>query len=381
MKLSRRIIIATSGLAISAGCHRKGESWPSSGAQPLSENQNASQALAKDGVKLRTDLDSLERALAGIASKDEITIVYTDSGVGGMSVLARDIGRLYNQKSQSKVRFVFANAIFSQDVAFSSLTDQKLASIFSRFLTSIDKRYQPDLIVVACNTLSVLVPLTDFHKAEGTPILDIAATSVNLMDDTLAQGEKPSVRKTAVYMFATPVTVRNAMYKDELLRRGRRPEAFVDVPCSGLVGRIETDPTSASTRERVQECVDVGLARRPAGADEDVYVSLNCTHFPYAKELWIEAFAKRGVQLKGILNPNESMTAFLHRDTSRHGKFPSTETTAEVVTMMPFRSGVKSSIAGIIEQTWSPKAAVALRNAKVEPDLFPWRDLLPEPQD
>ena len=62
--------------------------------------------------------------------KNEVTIVITDSGLGGLSILADAVERLKDWKSFQKVDFVFFNALFSSEGGYNTLkTHQEKVSL------------------------------------------------------------------------------------------------------------------------------------------------------------------------------------------------------------------------------------------------------------
>ena len=63
---------------------------------------------------------------------------------------------------------------------------QKIA-VFSRALSALEERHRPDLILVGCNTLSVLTAETPFVKKTKVPVLDIVEPGVDLIARGLAQ--------------------------------------------------------------------------------------------------------------------------------------------------------------------------------------------------
>ena len=65
---------------------------------------------------------------------------------------------------------------------------------FDRFLQSVTGRYAPDLIYVACNTLSVLLPDTPyFHKAV-IPVKGIVETGAELLVRELEADPRSAAR-------------------------------------------------------------------------------------------------------------------------------------------------------------------------------------------
>src|SRR5215210_2538267 len=109
-------------------------------------------------------------------------ILITDSGVGGLSVVAYAERFVRTHGFEEPVRLTFANAAPANDYGYNSMPsrDVKLQT-FDRFLTNVTHRYAPDFIYVACNTLSVLLPDTPFSRKDGVPVKGIVETGAELL--------------------------------------------------------------------------------------------------------------------------------------------------------------------------------------------------------
>jgi hypothetical protein len=95
--------------------------------------------------------------------KREVTIAVTDSGLGGLSILAEAAEKMKENKIFRHTHFIFFNSLFSEDGGFNSLKTQKeKVLIFDSALRSLMENCSPDLILIGCNTLSVLYDKTPF---------------------------------------------------------------------------------------------------------------------------------------------------------------------------------------------------------------------------
>ena len=108
--------------------------------------------------------------LPELLEKDSITIVVTDSGLGGLSVVADAAEKFRQHPVFKEVKLVFFNALFTSDAGYNGLQsrEEKL-KVFSSALQSMQDRFAPDIILVACNTLSVLIPDTGFARTSSVP--------------------------------------------------------------------------------------------------------------------------------------------------------------------------------------------------------------------
>src|SRR5512142_2546492 len=109
-------------------------------------------------------------------------ILITDSGVGGLSVVAYAERFVRTHGFRESVRLTFANAAPANDYGYNSMPsrDVKLET-FDRFLRNVTDRFSPDSIYVACNTLSVLLPDTAYFRHAPIPIKGIVETGAALL--------------------------------------------------------------------------------------------------------------------------------------------------------------------------------------------------------
>src|SRR5688500_802246 len=109
-------------------------------------------------------------------------ILITDSGVGGLSVCASAERFARTNGFNEPVRLTFANAAPENDYGYNAMPSRELKlQTFDRFLTNVTDRYAPDLIYVACNTLSVLLPDTPYFHTALIPVKGIVETGVDLV--------------------------------------------------------------------------------------------------------------------------------------------------------------------------------------------------------
>ena len=94
-----------------------------------------------------------------------VTILVTDSGLGGLSVAADVAARLPESGVFENARIVFFNSLFHNRSGYNSLKSQdEKVRIFNIALKTMKKKYHPDLLLIACNTLSVLYDKTPFSR-------------------------------------------------------------------------------------------------------------------------------------------------------------------------------------------------------------------------
>ena len=304
--------------------------------------------------------------LPGLLEKETITIVVTDSGLGGLSVAADAAEKFRRQGVFGEVELVFVNALFREGGGYNSLqTRQEKLAVFDSALHAMAERYRPDLVLVACNTLSVLVPDTSFAQSGSIPVAGIVGTGVQQIAEQLRAD--PEARNI---LFATQTTVEENMHRSELLALGIEDGQLLPQACPQLTWYIEQGYDAMDTELLIDAYVDEALTRL-GEFDGPLTVSFNCTHFGYALAAWQQAFESRGVEVRTYLDPNNEMIDFLLPE-SKRGRYGQTAVTVRAVSMIPIPGAAVDSIGRYLD-TVSPSTAAALRQYERAEDLFEWR--------
>jgi len=303
-------------------------------------------------------------------NKKDVTIAVVDSGLGGLSIAAQAVERLAADKHFRTARIVFFNALFSQEGGYNSLwsRDEKIR-IFDSALNGFVRTRSLDLILIGCNTLSVLYPDTDFARHSPVPVKGIVESGVALIAQKLR-----IYPESHVVILGTQTTVEEGLHKDILVDKGFLPERIIQQPCPDLVPYIELGYDSSETEMLISAYVDEAVQRLPEPG-HPILVSLNCTHYGYSLDLWQKAFTEMGSPPLAILNPNAHMLDFLFPDRN-HGRSRNTSVNVEVISMVRIKEAQQKSIGTWLERI-SPRTAEALRQYQWDPDLFDWKDRSP----
>ncbi len=298
------------------------------------------------------------------ARKPDVTILVTDSGLGGMSVAADLAARLPASGIVRSARIVFANAEPDAKWGYNDLKgDADKVRIFDGALAAMEERFRPDLVLIACNTLSVVWPRTAHAKAGGVETVEIVGLGADLIRKEL--GKTPS---STALVFATKTTIESEAHKKLVVAGGVAPERVVGEACPKLAGAIERGAESPETRGYVDAFVKDALAK--AGERKGpLVVSLNCTHFPYVKPLWEQAFAGAGHPGVVVLDPNPLMTDVVLREGGAK-RYERTKVTVEAVSKVPVDEGTRKNLGALLRRT-SSEAADALLRIRIDPALFP----------
>ncbi len=287
----------------------------------------------------------------------------TDSGLGGLSIVADLASRLPKSGVFRSARIVFFSALFKEKSGYNSLkTEADKARIFHIVLKSMEDRYSPDLLLIGCNTLSVVYPETPFSRQPAFPVVGIIETGADL----IAREFERTPEATAV-IFATRTTIDSEVHKKILEARGIAPKKIVAQACHKLAGAINRGAGSEETKGLINGFVAEALARVPKPA-VPLFASLNCTDYGYSVDFFRQAFAAAGYPDIPIVDPNSRLADFLFAPPLLH-RFPGTQVTVEVVSKTIITDEMIHSIGSLL-QTVSPPTAEALSVYRHDPQLF-----------
>lgn len=316
---------------------------------------------------------------AGAVAADttHVTVAITDSGLGGLSVVAAAERGLREAGVTANIDLVFCNALFDADSGYNSLPSRPTkVAMFDRALAGLQAECHPDLIVIACNTLSVIYKDTAFAAHAPVPVIDIVACGVDLVASRL-----PADGPGAVIVLGTETTIGEGTHKAALVARGYAPDRIVTQACPQLASCIEAGFDSEETTFLIDAYVAEAIAA--AGAlPAPLYASLNCTHYGYATAAWQAAFASRGLAVAGILDPNQSLADEVRGWLSSHDAgapregAPVGRVSVRVVSMPEIAPAAVTSISRWLQGV-SPATAAALRNYQQRPGLFSTDGLWP----
>lgn len=274
-------------------------------------------------------------------------IVITDSGVGGLSVVAYAERFVRTQGFTEPVRLTFANAAPANDYGYNSMPSRAAKiETFERFLRNVTARFAPDMIYVACNTLSVLLPEI------AIPAKGIIETGVAL----LLRALEADPRSVAM-IFGTQTTIDSGAYPRALQEHGIDASRIVSQACPGLADVISEDREGSRARAEIGRWVAAAMAKLPdAGAP--IVACLACTHYGYRKEFFEEALGSL------VINPNESAVDDLF---DRNGN--SHDVDVRFVTRYAIPPATIETLAWLLSDI-SPRTVEALQNFEHVPDLF-----------
>jgi glutamate racemase len=307
--------------------------------------------------------------LGSFYQEKRVTIAVTDSGLGGLSVMAEAVRKMKEAGIFERADFIFFNALFSAGSGYNSLKNrEEKIRVFDSALRSLEERYHPDIILIACNTLSVLYGETPFSRKTKVPVVGIVDAGVEL----IARGLRDHP-EAAVIIFGTPTTISEGAYAKELKNLGFPAGRIHSQACPELESFIERDYQGDETGMLIAGCVDEALEKMGPNRPP-LLASLNCTHYGYSLPLWKKAFEEAGIKPLDILNPNSRMTDVLFGE-KYMGRHKTTEISAKVVSMVEISPSKTTSLGSWLGGL-SPEAANALYHYEHIPGLFEWESLI-----
>ncbi|THD35998.1 MAG: glutamate racemase [Sphingomonas sp.] len=206
---------------------------------------------------------------------DDRPILLFDSGVGGLSVLAA----LRDLLPQASLVYVADSAAFP----YGTKSEAEIAARVPALLGRLAERYDPRLIVIACNTASTIA-LGHVRAALDIPIV----------------GTVPAIKPAAelsetrtIGVLGTDATVRQP-YVDDLAARFATDCTVLRHGSAALVELAEAKLRGEDADPAAYRAAVAGLFDQPGGERIDVVVNA-CTHFPLVVEE-LAAVAPRAVR-------------------------------------------------------------------------------------
>lgn len=308
----------------------------------------------------------VERTIAPLLTRDSLRLLVTDSGLGGLSVVAEleCSGRVTGRYRTLRLDFVSALGETGQGYNKMSSHARKLA-VFDDALAGMLGECRPDMLLVACNTLSVLIPESRVLATQAVPVMGIVELGVAAVAERLA-----AEREAMAVIFATETTIDAGAHRHGLAAAGIADERIVPLPCPGLASRIELEGRSAGVVEEIGRLARQAVARTGRAP---VIAALACTHYGYCAEIFAATLREAGAERVDVLDPNRKMSELFFPTSVREPAVDPQIAVRVVSRAIPLPGEIRS-IAELVEPV-SPATAAALRNYELRRDLFPFTGL------
>lgn len=291
-----------------------------------------------------------------------LSLVVVDSGLGGLSICAGLVEGLRRQCPAPHVAITYFNAWPEQNRGYNSLpnTAERLR-VFDRALEGM-LAFKPDIVYMACNTLSILYPETRFSRQARVPVIGIVPFGVDLIRRHLLADPR-----SRVIILGTLTTIASGAHRDALTAGGIDGQRIVNQACDQLATEIEKDPRS----RRVQDMIDAFIGQAAAGfahGNAHVFAALCCTHYGYALGGFERSLKAHIGPRTSVLNPNDAMnTHFFEAFNGPSGQGARIE--VQVVSRILWNDLKVAAIASAVRAV-SPLTAQALVNYRHDPNLF-----------
>jgi glutamate racemase len=303
-----------------------------------------------------------DNSIKAVLDKKTVSILMTDSGLGGLSICAEVVSRLHRQPLFQEAAITYFNAWPEQNRGYNKFdTITERIRIFDRALVGM-AAYHPDLIMIACNTLSALYDRTEFSRHSEIPVLGIIDFGAVLIHEKLI-----TTPGSKALILGTLTMIAENRHKESLIAKGIDADRIITRACDGLATAIEGRPDG----EAVFELTDQYIREASSKIDPSrgtLFVALCCTHFGYIAPIIAEKVKQHVTEDVVILNPNTVMSEFLfERGNGAVGSKPNID--IKVVSKIVIDDIKIDSISRLIKDI-SPETAEALTNYEHIPDLF-----------
>ena len=275
-------------------------------------------------------------------------IVVCDSGLGGLNIA----GRFFSPREKAEpCELIYFNAYPEAGRGFNMLPDDRAREAQFRKVLEGVARFEPDLCLVACNTLSIVWEHLKTYWRPDFPVAGIVDAAVAAMAENL--GKEP---EASLLILGTKSTAASGLYPERLARRGVDADRIRSLGCPGLATLLESDPGSPEVGKRIAEHAREARALFPV-LPAKLQLALCCTHFGFASSLWRREFELVFGVSVGIVDPNDRFGGeFRAEKFSYHAR-------------IGLFAGARENIGSYFAAS-APAIAEALRDAKPESTLF-----------
>lgn len=296
-------------------------------------------------------------------SNNKLKIIITDSGFGGLSVHAKLDRTLKKLKNIGDIELVFFNSYAGIGYGYNELNDiEEKLKVFNSALTGITK-LKPDIILIACNTLSILYPKTIYSKESKIPVLGIVNSGVEQVLESVNISDN-----YFIIIFGTETTINSKIYQNMIVEQGFSNEKIIAQGCKNLESEIQINPSGEKVKELITKYVNKVAERIQDKRFEKIVLVLACTHYGFSEKIFKEKLKNKFNQDIIILNPNEKIVnKTLNFITSE--KRIGTKITNKVYSKNEYSEEQIRSLADLIEKD-SPSLREALLKINYSANLF-----------
>lgn len=293
---------------------------------------------------------------------DTLSLVVVDSGLGGLSVVADLAKKLAIKSPKPIANLTFYNAWPSLEIPYNAMPSQEIkAKVFSDALYGTDA-FDPNKVLIACNTLSVLLEQTDYIKNSNTDVLGIINFGVQSILDKLKNDPN-----SIVIIVATPTTIEADSHREGLLKAGIEEHRIITQSYGRLAEKIEQNPESNEVNKIIDHFTEEAKQKASITQETSVYAALCCTHYGYSDKGFQRALNASFSRHVEIINPNRAMS----EGSIPHSEHSVSDVTLniKVVSRVAIEQDKIDAIGRIIKEV-SPETEQALLQYELNDDLF-----------
>jgi len=292
-----------------------------------------------------------------------LKLLFSDSGLGGISIMAEIANYLIKEKPVEYVELIFFNSTPDKIIGYNKMkSEAEKISVFNSALYSMKKKFNPDHIFIACNTLSVIYEKTKFAMNESVPVWNIVDFGLISIIEKLSINDN-----SIVIILGTPTTIKLNTYKIKLIEKGIDEERIINQSCPDLESEIQKNPESSETQNLIYKYLNETL-QQIKNEDAKIFIALCCTHYGFAEKVFDFVLKDMGINNFEIINPNKKMVERIKSNFS--GKTSDGfQLKCKVVSKVFFYEEELNSISKQIENI-SPLVAESLRKYELIEDLF-----------
>ena len=198
--------------------------------------------------------------------------VVLDLGWGGL-IFANDLQKckLYFKGEECE------NIFLHMPIFKYKMSDKEKIEVFDEYLKDINRKFNPVVIILACNTLAGLYEFTVFAKTFEGKV-------VNIVDIICSNVLKTYKKGDIIVVLASELTCKWNVYKKKLVQCKIEAKDIIEIGLSGVASTIERNLYSFFLAEEVLDIIKSKLMIKKI--NKNVIFVLGCTHYEYVKEIF-----------------------------------------------------------------------------------------------
>ena len=326
-------------------------------------------------------------------------IAIVDSGLGGLSVCALLVQRLFdcpvdakqrNDQDFTSIEIKYINAAPENDWGFNQMECREQKNLFFRQGPFGNRELLSKRFYFHCMPHPFRLAGRDVFFPEKQS-RGLGGRLAGMIPLGIAQVTRHLSRNpsSAVIVFGAETTIQESIYSSKLENTGISRHRIVSQALPGVATLISNDPRGKEVYQAISHFVEKALSRMP-DAFTDLHAFLGCTHYGFQVKLFEKAFRVLGRRVR-ILNPNEAASRHIlsrvalqdmgsvavqaegpcenHRPLKQKSGSGSRNVSLEFISRYALPDNEVATLSCFLSPL-SSRTAHALRNYTLKPDLF-----------